>query len=98
MSDPIREQVMESFHGRCIYPLSWYDVPGGTIHIIRVCMQPATDVHEIIHKSQTKNWNTFENRIPLCREHHMEYHNKRSIRKEHLTAAREKMLAVFEGR
>jgi 5-methylcytosine-specific restriction endonuclease McrA len=41
------------------------------------CGLPAVTLHEIIPKSKLpKTWNTPENRIPLCNEHHIEAHAK----------------------
>jgi len=40
-----------------------------------MCNQLATDVHEIIPRSQTKDWDRWDNRVTLCKEHHFWVHD-----------------------
>lgn len=71
--DVIREQVMQAYRGRCIFPVHVSRI-GESIINFTPCIDTATDVHEIIPKSKTRNWNTFKNRVPLCKQHHEEVH------------------------
>ena len=64
MRDLIRERVLEAFNYRCIFPIIL------TEDTVLPCLARAEHVHEIMPKSKTKDWNRFENRIPLCPAHH----------------------------
>ena len=47
-----------------------------------MCQRKADHVHEIIPRSQTKNWDTFENRVPLCASCHDDVHKTGTKRNE----------------
>lgn len=97
MSDPIRQEVMLKYKGRCIFPVEWFRSPEDIFIITRFCMHPAIDVHEIETRSRNPgDWNRFENRVPLCHEHHMEYHQNTGKYKLALIAAQSKMLEYLD--
>jgi 5-methylcytosine-specific restriction endonuclease McrA len=54
MGDLIWKEVMEYYDSKCVR-----------------CGNKATSVHELIPRSLApNNWNTFDNRVPLCNECH----------------------------
>ena len=40
-----------------------------------LCQKVATDVHEIVPRSQMKDWDNWENQVTLCKDHHFWVHD-----------------------
>ena len=63
-----------------------------------LCSKKGSHVHEIIPKSQTKNWNRLENRVLLCMDCHDKVHRKGAMNwVETLTARKESFLFLRYG-
>lgn len=68
------KEIFEFFHYRCVFPVGVEDDPDIAIDKVRPCLKTATEVHEIVPKSKISNWKQFENRVPLCSDHHFLAH------------------------
>lgn len=63
-----------------------------------MCNKIADHVHEIIPKSLTKEWDKWDNRVPLCAEDHHYVHSVGSQNiKGLLETKRKEKLLVFYG-
>jgi hypothetical protein len=63
-----------------------------------LCNQSGAEVHEIVPRSKTKDWDKIENQVLLCREDHRKIHDSGAMNSvEMLTKARENKLKVYYG-
>lgn len=74
-----REIIWNWYHGLCI-----------------LCHRPASSVHEIVPRSNIPTeWDTFENRVPLCSECHDKVQANPSAWAEKLQVQRDYMLQLY---
>lgn len=60
-----------------------------------LCRQLGGDIHEIIPRSQTKEWDVWDNRVILCKYHHHWVHSKGAL--NCADTLREKQQGVLEA-
>ena len=63
-----------------------------------ICQQLATDLHEIVPRSQTRDWNREENQVPLCKKHHTWVHDNGAMKvKDFLLEKRNERLIAYHN-
>lgn len=60
-----------------------------------LCRQLGGEIHEIIPRSQTKEWDVWDNRVILCKYHHHWVHSKGAL--NCADTLREKQRGVLEA-
>lgn len=64
-----------------------------------ICYQSASEIHEIVPRSQDKNWNRWDNRVLLCKAHHTWVHAQGAkLVAPTLTGLRELRLKAYYGK